>query len=87
MTDTPRTDANYVCFYGDGIGQWVPREFSCELERELAETKRLLVEASKDAELLKKLFEYWEADDQKNFCKLMFDIRANAAIKEQTECS
>jgi hypothetical protein len=36
MSDTPRTDANYVCHYGDGIGQWVPREFACELERELA---------------------------------------------------
>jgi hypothetical protein len=36
MSDTPRTDANYVCHYGDGLGQWVPREFACELERELA---------------------------------------------------
>ena len=36
MSDTPRTDANYVCHYGDGIGQWVSREFACELERELA---------------------------------------------------
>jgi len=36
MSDTPRTDASYVCLYGDGIGQWVPREFACELERELA---------------------------------------------------
>jgi len=36
MSDTPRTDANYVCHYGDGLGQWVPREFACELERKLA---------------------------------------------------
>lgn len=36
VSDTPRTDANYVCHYGDGLGQWVPREFACELERELA---------------------------------------------------
>jgi len=36
MSDTPRTDANYVCHYGDGLGQWVPREFACDLERELA---------------------------------------------------
>jgi hypothetical protein len=48
MTDTPRTDANYVCLYGDGIGQWVPREFACELERELAEKTRLLVEAREE---------------------------------------
>jgi hypothetical protein len=47
MTDTPRTDANYVCLYGDGIGQWVSREFACELERELAETKRQLEESIK----------------------------------------
>ena len=43
MSDTPRTDANYVCHYGDGLGQWVPREFACDLERELAA-------AQKDAE-------------------------------------
>ena len=35
-SDTPMTDANYVCHYGDGLGQWVSREFACELERELA---------------------------------------------------
>jgi hypothetical protein len=35
MSKTPRTDASYVCHYGDGLGQWVPREFACELEREL----------------------------------------------------
>ena len=39
VSDTPRTDANYVCHYGDGLGQWVPREFACELERELAAQK------------------------------------------------
>ena len=39
VMDTPRTDANYVCHYGDGLGQWVPREFACELERELAAQK------------------------------------------------
>jgi hypothetical protein len=39
VSDTPRTDASYVCPYGDGLGQWVPREFACELERELAAQK------------------------------------------------
>jgi hypothetical protein len=32
----------------------------------------------KDAETLNKLFKYWEADDQRNFCKLMADLRAAA---------
>ena len=39
VSDTPRTDASYVCHYGDGLGQWVPREFACELERELTAQK------------------------------------------------
>jgi len=50
MSDTPRTDANYVCHYGDGLGQWVPREFSCELERELAAAQAEIAMLRKDAE-------------------------------------
>ena len=42
VSDTPRTDANYVCHYGDGLGQWVPREFAQQLERELAAQKEQL---------------------------------------------
>jgi hypothetical protein len=87
MTDTPRTDANYVCLYGDGIGQWVSREFACELERELAEKTRLLVEARDDvAELLERMkTEGWHRDDRIEFHVALLS-RIDAAIKEQ-KCS
>ena len=49
MSDTPRTDANYVCHYGDGLGQWVPREFACDLERELAAALEQRDKAREDA--------------------------------------
>ncbi len=65
----------------DELGEMRDRAEAAEAK--LAEAKRLLVEAQKDAEALNKLFEYWESDDQKNFCKLMVDIRIASAIKEQ----
>ena len=84
MSDTPRTDANYVCHYGDGIGQWVPREFACELERELAaalaQRDNEIQKRKEISEAIVKLFKYLRPylTDK---CQKLVD-EADAAIQE-----
>lgn len=57
-TATPRTDASYVVHYGDGLGQWVPREFAQQLERELT-AARAEIEWAKD--LMLKMLSIFDA--------------------------
>jgi hypothetical protein len=55
MTDTPRTDAELYTVVianengGFGTEQWVKPDFARQLERELAETKRLVEAGLREA--------------------------------------
>jgi hypothetical protein len=79
-TDTPRTDANYICHYGDGIGQWVPREFACELERELAAAI-----AQRDKARVDALEEAAAICDSESTCEGIAQ-KCAAAIRAMKEC-
>jgi len=78
MSKTPRTDANITWKFDDKQepSEFVDARICRQLERENEALR-------KDAERLKKLFEYWEADDKEKFCALIAEIRKEA-IKEQS---
>jgi hypothetical protein len=79
MTNTPRTDAEFTDDYY--VSGYVPTEFAQQLERELAETKRLLMEAKGRLAHVKGC----SVLDFKGDCSCglaEFRIRIDSAIKE-----
>jgi len=83
MSDAPHTPAAFINAIAEEGSkkeaiEWLQKTWNerCQLEREIEALRN-------DAERLKKLFEYWEADDKEKFCALIAEIRKEA-IKEQS---
>jgi hypothetical protein len=87
QSPTPETDAQMVAHYGDGLGQWVTRDFARKLERERNEARQQLAaseakaaELQKDKERLdwiESLSDAGEIEDQKDLRKAI-----DAAMKQ-----
>ena len=70
-TPTPRTDAEMVQHYGDGLGQWVTRDFARTIEREL-----IAMQAERDALREKKATAtHWHNEYQKLDARLKKILR------------